>query len=50
MGNQQLHAAGLVPHKSLFSTLVVKVWRVPHFYNESAEQEEGGEEVVIVLR
>lgn len=52
MGNQHLNAAALVPHKSLLSTLVVKVWRVPHLYNGTAEQEEGveGEEVVIVLR
>lgn len=56
MGNQQLTAAaaGLIPHQSLLSTLKVSVWRVPHPYQEEAgeneEEEEGREEVVIVLR
>ncbi len=60
MGNQQGAGLGqLIPHKSLMSTQVVKVWRLPHPHphpaNSSseageAEAEEGQEEVVVMLR
>jgi hypothetical protein len=57
MGNQL--AGQLIPHKSVLSGLVVRVWRLHHpFVEEKQEQaaaaaaaeEEGHDEVVIVLR